>query len=269
MSEVHVTFWDHVEQLRRTLLRIGVVVLLGMVASLVFHKHLFALLEQPIVNLLITGHTQQTHLQGVTITLPHSLVIFSPLEGMTLLFKVSFWVGLVGTSPCWLYMILRFLAPGLTRRERRLLFPFLLLSILFFSLGLLFAYGVTLPIANRFLYELNASMAINLWNLGSYINYSLLLLLAHGLLFETFVVLLFLIHLEVIDSERLAKHRRIAIVTLFAIAALLTPPDVITQCLLALPALALYELMILYGRWCRRRGLAIPITVPHGTAREG
>jgi sec-independent protein translocase protein TatC len=242
MSE-SLTFWDHIEQLRRTLLWTGAVILLGTIISLAFHKHLFALLEHPIVNLLVNEKPSS------------ALVVFSPTEGMTILLKVCFWTGLVATSPFWLYIILKFILPGLTVRERRLAAPFFLLSSLLFSLGVLFAYLVTLPIANRFLYDLNASMATNLWGLGSYISYSLVLLLAHGLLFEGFVILLFLIHLEMIRPEQLVRQRRAAVVLLFIVAALLTPPDVITQCLLALPALGLYELMILYGKYRQKSRL--------------
>lgn len=258
MEEIRATFWDHLEQLRRALLMALAVALLGMVVCLLFHKQLFALLEAPIVKLVDISTTHFPDNQGVKELSP--LIILSPMEGMSLLFKLSFWCGLTATSPAWLYILLRFAAAGMTFREKRLILPFLTLTVLFFSTGILFAYGVTLPIANGFLYRLNASLAVNLWSLGSYIDYSLLLLIAHGILFEGFVVLLFLVHLGIVSPDRLSRHRRLAIVLLFILAALLTPPDVVTQCLLALPAVGLYEAMILYGRL--RNGKT---AVPRGT----
>lgn len=197
---------------------------------------------------LATGET-------LSYELPSSpqLVLFSPTEGMFVAFRVSLWVGLVLTSPLWLLLLLRFAAPGLLPSEQRLLVPFLLLSCCFIALGIAFAFKFTVPLANRFLFHFNASLGQNLWSLSHYTSFTLVLLLGNGLAFELLVVLLFLVHLNYVSAETLAKKRRHAVLAIAILSAILTPPDVVTQMLLGVPLVGLYELTILYARLKRAR----------------
>lgn len=184
----------------------------------------------------------------------HFLLI-SPIEGLVTSLRVSFWAGFVGSSPLWMFVILRFISPGLRNRERKLIFPFLLLSFLFLLLGFLVSMNIIIPIANKFLYIINDSMGSNFWVLSSYLDYTLLLILSNSLAFELFVVLLFLVHLEFIRVDSMREKRRYAIVTSFVLGALLTPPDVFTQCLLAFSLILFYELAILYAVLRKRQRL--------------
>lgn len=124
---------------------------------------------------------------------------------------------------------------------------FILLSILFSSVGLLFGYSVTIPIATQYLYDFNDSLGSNLWSLSFYIDYLFTLLLAHALVFEAAAVLLLLLHYGVITSRKLVEKRAHVYLFMAFIAALLTPPDVLTQLLLLTPMAILYEAIIFYG----------------------
>jgi len=176
------------------------------------------------------------------------LVILGPLEGMMISFKVSFWVGIVLTSPIWIYFILNFIAPGLRKKERKLVLPFLLLSICFLSAGFALAYFLTIPLANQYLLSFNNAIGTNLWSLSNYLDYTLILILANGLAFELALILLLLVHFEFISAQTMADKRRHMIVIAFIVGAILTPPDVLTQFLLAIPLILLYELTILYAK---------------------
>lgn len=296
------SFWDHLEEFRKTILLCIAVVVCGSVLSFVFYDSVLEICARPLLSATQlsgspqlrktswkreslhnpTQHTanvaippgaiirggeqayggQSYHLQpGATVIydLPRpdmELAVFGPTEGMMVALRVSLWVGLVLTSPMCLFLLLRFVSPGLHGNERRLIFPFIGLSCLFIALGITFAYTATLPLANRFLFAFNSQLGHNLWSLGNYMSFTLFLLLAHGLAFELVVVLLFLIHLSVISAQSLRDKRRHAIVGICVLSALLTPPDVVTQLLLAAPMIALYELTIVYARVREYRALA-------------
>lgn len=179
---------------------------------------------------------------------PTKLQILSPTEGLITALKISFWLGLVLTSPLWLYFLMTFIAPALHAGEKLMLLPFLTFSLLFFLAGLAFAYFFTLPIANNYFSLFNAEIGTNSWSLANYLDYTLLLMLSNGLAFEAANILFFLVHYRLISSQQLAKQRNLVIVGAFILAAILTPPDVITQVMLAVPLILIYEAAILYSR---------------------
>lgn len=181
-----------------------------------------------------------------------NLVILNPLEGIWVTFKISLWIGIFISSPLWLFALLQFIVPGLHVQERRLLLPFILTSLAFISLGCAFALLVTIPLANQYLLDFNQTMGMNLWSLSHYLDYTLFLLLANGIAFELAVIGIFFISLKGISAESLAAKRRVAILAAFILAAVLTPPDVLTQLMLAIPLIVLYEGLILYAKFYPR-----------------
>ncbi len=263
------TFWEHIEELRQTLLRAGLAILLAALLSFVFHKPLFQLLlaplEKPNLEKQVLIKERITARKATTLSLPEGEVhlqagesidievpkkgfyLFSPTEGFISVLKVSFWAGLLLSSPVWLLFILHFIQPALRKKERGLIFPFLGLSVLFISVGLLFAYTVTLPIVSRFFMKFNESIGENLWGLGQALDFTLTLVLAHGIVFELYVGLLFLIRFNLITAYQLKRARRPVIVLILVLAALLTPPDLLSQLLLAAPMLILYETTVVYA----------------------
>jgi sec-independent protein translocase protein TatC len=178
----------------------------------------------------------------------YQLVMLGPLDGMRATLMIIFWIGLVGTSPIWLFFILQFLMPAFNQQEKSMVLPFLLLSLIFLTMGFLFAFFITIPMANTYLQAFNSSIGINLWSLFSYIDYSIALMLANGLAFELCVILLFLVHYGFFSAETLIKKRRHMVILAFILGAILTPPDILTQIMLALPLICLYELAIIYAK---------------------
>jgi sec-independent protein translocase protein TatC len=107
---------------------------------------------------------------------------------------------------------------------------------------------VTIPAANSYLLLFNANLGLNLWTLSNYLDYTFLLLIGNGIAFEIGLILLFLVHLGVVSAEFLASKRRHFIVIAFILAALLTPPEVMSQILLAIPLIGLFEASIFYAK---------------------
>lgn len=196
-----------------------------------------------------------------TIKEEKTLVMLSPLEGILVSFKVAFWISFGLTSPIWGFYLLRFILPALHRHERRLLIPFCIASLVCLSLGLLFAYFATIPLANQYLTQFNSSLGSNLWSLSHYVDYTLVLLMANAIAFELGAILLFSVELGLIHAESMRAKRRHVILGAFIIAAILTPPDVLTQFLLAIPLICFYELAILYASisYRHRRGRGDPV----------
>lgn len=230
-------FWEHVEELRKTLLRVMFVVALATIAAFCFHKPLFNLLLSPLEI--------------------DTLYLFSPLEGFTTVLKTAFWVGLLVSSPIWTFFLLQFILPALRGREKRLILPFLLLSAIFITFGILFAYTLTLPLVTRFFRTFNEGIGENLWGVGQTLHFALMLVLAHGLVFELYVGLLFLIRFDFLPADRLRRGRRGVIVLILVLAAILTPPDVLSQILLAAPMLVLYETAIFYAAFRSRKNSTV------------
>lgn len=179
---------------------------------------------------------------------PTTLAILNPMEGVIVTFKICFWTGLVGSSPFWIYCLLQFVAPGLYLEERRKIIPFVIFSFIALFFGAAFAYFVTIPVANHYFISFNSTIGINLWSLSSYVSYSLLLLLANAIGAEIALILFFLIHLGWVTVNHLVRFRRYAIVLAFIIGAILTPPDILTQFLLAIPLLLMYEIAVCYAK---------------------
>lgn len=201
----------------------------------------------------LTSHTYRLPAGGSLIyakkTVPTTaLVLLGPLEGMLTALKTSFWLGGVLTSPLWLLVCMQFIAPALRASEKRLILPFLITSLAFILLGCAFAFMLTIPLANTYLIAFNQEIGTNLWSLTHYLDYTVFLLLANGLSFELCAVGLFAVQLGLITAESLIAKRRIAIVCAFVLGALLTPPDILTQVMLAIPLMLLYEAVILYAR---------------------
>ncbi len=287
MSLSDQTFWQHADELRKTILKSLCVLAIGVIVSLFFYREIFAFLQAPLstplsqkkilreqiinesqkielytlpndaivinqsLNVKIVGNKVSIPPQGnLTIDIAESaskLLIFSPIDGILITFKVCFFIGLAATSPIILYFLLNFVAPALEQRFYRLLTPFIALSVLFMSLGAGFAFFVTIPIANQYLTLFNQEIGTNFWSLSNYLDYTVLLLIGNAISFEMCVIALFLVQMQVLSYHQLQKSRRYFILFAFIISAILTPPDIFTQVMLATPLIIIYELIILYA----------------------
>lgn len=186
-----------------------------------------------------------------TSELSERLWIFGPLEGIMTACKVCFWVGLIGTSPIWIWLVMQFVAPALRSEELRLVFPFLVASLLCLIAGFFCAYYFTIPLSNQYLIDFNSDIGSNLWSLSQYVDYTLFILLANGLAFELGCILFLLVHFRILNVDKMVRIRRYMIVAAFVLGAILTPPDIVSQLLLAIPLIILYEIAIVYARFQR------------------
>lgn len=296
-NEALASFWGHLEDLRRTLLRVLLIIVSFVAVCFICYEPILSILNRPLSEAnAATAHEERLeyfriHNSGsatkkiflpekaqISIQLSDSikfeegshhilpggslvytkssptqeLVLLGPLEGILMSIKISFWMGVLISSPLWLYVLSRFFLPGLQNNEKRLILPFIATSLLFIIIGCLFAYFVTIPIANQYLMTFNQNIGTNLWSLENYLDYTLFLLMANGIAFELAAIGLFAVHLDYLSTEILTNNRRFAILSAFILAAFLTPPDILTQFMLAIPLIALYETLIIYSRLQQR-----------------
>lgn len=233
------SIWEHVEELRKTLLRLIFIIGSGFLILFIFY--------QPILTFLTAHYQETTHLSKQP-----SLLILGPTEGFVLVCKMCFWLSATLTAPFWGWVLLQFILPGLHGKERSLLLPFLLLSFIALWLGILLAWYVTLPITNDYLLAFNSSIGQNAWTLSHYIHYVLVFCLGHAIAAECVILLLTLVHFQFLRHKWLIEKRRHMIVFAFIMGAVLTPPDIFSQILLAIPLIFFYELAILYAKWCNQ-----------------
>ncbi len=224
-------FLDHLEDLRRTLLRMAAAFALAFALALPLAPRVFALLRRPLER-AVGG--AEPYLRSLEVAGAFALAM-----------RVSFWTALILAAPWMIYFATRFVYPGLTRRERRVVTRALFAAAALFALGVALGYAITLPLALRVMLGIHAWMGVRAeWIIGSYIVFALQLLLAFGLVFELPVLLVVLGRLGVITAALLRRYRRHAIVVLLIVAAVLTPPDVVTQIVMAAPLIVLYEICI-------------------------
>jgi len=169
------------------------------------------------------------------------IVGLSPVEYILTQVKVGFLVALVITIPVIIYQLLVFIRPGLNRRERKGIRLILPSFILLFLIGIVFAYFIFLPVAIYFLGNLSKGIIENIWSINKFINFVLLSCLSFGAVFQMPLLLIVLNKLGVVDVKKLKKYRAHVYVLIFLLAAVITPPDFITQLIIGLPLVLLYE----------------------------
>ena len=224
------TVFDHLVELRSRLLRAVAGLLLVFVALLPFANRLYAFLAQPLLDKLPSG--------GQLIAVEVASPFFAPI-------KLAFFVAVVVAMPWLLYQLWAFVAPGLYQRERRLAMPLLASALFLFSAGCAFAYFLVLPAVFGFLASVTPAGVAMMTDINAYLDFVLVIFLAFGASFELPVALVILVLLGWVTPKQLREWRGYAIVGIFVVAAVITPPDVISQLLLAIPMVVLYEAGIL------------------------
>jgi sec-independent protein translocase protein TatC len=228
MDERRMGFMEHLGELRNRLVRAVLFALAAAIGCFFAAAHIINFLK---FELLPPAHMKL-----------HSFTLGEPLFQEI---KVAIVCGLGLTVPYLVYQIWAFVAPGLYTHERKIVMPLILAAILFFLAGGSFCFFVVLPFAVDFLATYGAEHTEVVLQLSAFISFVLFFMLSFGLIFELPVVLYFLARVGVVRSAPLRKFRRYAILGAFVVAAILTPtPDVVNQCLMAVPIWALYELGI-------------------------
>jgi len=215
--------------------------MLVFLALLPFANRLYAWLARPLMDKLPEG----AHLIAVEVASP----FFAPL-------KLAFFVALVGTMPWLLYQLWAFVAPGLYKREKKLAMPLLVSAVTLFYAGCAFAFYLVLPVVFSFLTAITPEGVSMMTDIHAYLNFVMVIFLAFGLSFQMPVALVILTLLGWVTPDQLREWRGYAIVGVFVLAAIVTPPDVISQLMLAIPMILLYEAGIIASRILSPRGAA-------------
>ncbi|MGQ9796302.1 twin-arginine translocase subunit TatC [Desulfosoma sp.] len=224
-------FTEHLEELRRRLIICLVAVGVGFVIAYFFKEKIFAWLMHPLLQALPKDGYQK-------------LIYTAPHEAFMTYLKVSFLGGVALAVPVILYQFWRFVAPGLYEHERRYLYPIIILSTIFFLGGAAFGYLVVFPYGFQFFTSFATEFIAPMISTKEFFSLATRLLIAFGLIFELPLVTFFFAKLGLVNASFLQKHRKYAILLIFIVAAILTPPDVFTQILMAIPLLILYEMSV-------------------------
>jgi sec-independent protein translocase protein TatC len=216
----------HLIELRARLIRALAGLMLVFVCLLPFANKLYGWFAQPLLDKLPKG--------GQLIAVEVASPFFAPL-------KLAFFVAVFAVMPWLLYQAWAFVAPGLYKREKRLAFPLLASALVLFYSGCAFAFFVVLPSVFGFLAHVTPDGVAMMTDINAYLDFVLVIFLAFGISFELPVALVILVLLGWVTPKQLSEWRGYAIVGIFVVAAVITPPDVISQLLLAIPMCLLYE----------------------------
>jgi sec-independent protein translocase protein TatC len=170
--------------------------------------------------------------------------------------KLAFFAALVLAAPVLIYQAWAFVAPGLYQNEKRLAKPLLVAAVLLFYAGCAFAYFLVLPMVFGFLTAITPEGVAMMTDISRYLDFVLVIFLAFGLSFELPVAVVVLVVLGVVTPAQLREARGYVVVGVFILAAIITPPDVVSQLMLAIPMCLLYELGIVAGAVLKRRAAA-------------
>lgn len=228
----------HLVALRNSIIRSLVAVAILFVPYVVFAKQLFALIALPIVRNL-PGSSPDT--VGTMISTDVAAPFIVPL-------KLAFFLAICTAMPYVLHQIWGFIAPGLYLREKRFALPLLLSSILLFYTGMVFAYFLVFPLIFQFFAASTPENVIWMTDINSYLSFIFKLFFAFGIVFEIPVAIVLLTATRLTTVKTLKKGRPYIFVSCFILGMLLTPPDVVSQVLLAVPAWILFELGLILGR---------------------
>ncbi|MBS0200057.1 MAG: twin-arginine translocase subunit TatC [Proteobacteria bacterium] len=223
----------HLLELRLRILRALIGVGIVLAATLPFSNQLYAWLAKPLLRSLPAG--------GQLIATGVASPFVTPI-------KLSFFVALMAAMPWVLYQAWAFVAPGLYQRERRIASPLLASAMALFYIGCAFAYFAVLPAAFVFLAHTTPPGVARMTDINAYLDFVLVIFFAFGLSFELPVALVIAVLMGVVNTKQLREWRGYAVVAIFILAAIITPPDIVSQLMLAIPMCLLYEAGILAAR---------------------
>ena len=233
-------FFEHLEELRRRLIWSILAVAVAFIGAWTYSPTLFRWIELPILPYLPKG----THLAFTT--MPEPFILY---------FRVALYAGIIVASPFLAWQLWLFIAPALYRRERRWAVPFLVVTALFFLTGCAFGYFVAFPRVCQFLIGMGTSTGLTpVITINEYLSIASKTIFGLGLCFELPILVFFLARLGIVTERFLIAKFKYAVLLIFIIAAVITPtPDMMTQCVFALPMIALYLIGIGIAYVFRRR----------------
>ncbi|MGB9699544.1 MAG: twin-arginine translocase subunit TatC [Thermodesulfobacteriota bacterium] len=219
----------HLEELRKRLIYSFIAIGVAFAIAYAFIKQIVEILMRPLLQALPTGS---------------SLIFTAVPEAFFTYLKAALLAGVFFSFPFILYQIWAFVSPGLYEREKKYVLPYIFVSSFFFIIGAVFCYFIVFPIIFRFFLSFSSEFIRPLPAIREYLSFTIKLLLAFGLLFQWPAMILFLARMGVVSPKTLSQNRKYAILAIFVVAAILTPPDLVSQLLLAGPLLLMYEISI-------------------------
>ena len=225
-------FTEHLGELRDRLVRSFIAVGLGFAGAYFFKEKLFELLTAP----LIIAMGESGNAQMIFTGLPEAFFTY---------LKVSLLAGIIFATPVLFYEFWMFVSPGLYRTEKKYLLPVVFLSVFFFLVGSSFGYFIVFPYGFKFFLGFATQTIQAMPSMKEYLSFASKMLLAFGFVFELPLVLTFMARMGLVTVPFLKKNRKYALLLFFVGAALITPPDVVTQVMMALPLMILYEISII------------------------
>ena len=238
MEEEKIPINDHLEELRWRLVKCVIAIAVGFFGTYAFSDKIFNFLVSPLLKVMPEKS------QLIYTSLPEAFLTY---------LKVSFFSGLILATPVILYQIWKFVMPGLYEKEKKFVLPFVLIATIFFFMGSSFAFYVVFPLGFQFFLGFTTDTISALPSMKEYLGLSMRLLFAFGITFELPVIMFFLAKMGLVNHGALRRQRKYAILIVVIVAAILTPPDVISQILLAIPLIALYEISIWVTYLVRRK----------------
>ncbi|MGL4722658.1 MAG: twin-arginine translocase subunit TatC [Desulfovibrionaceae bacterium] len=237
-EEVTMTLLDHLRELRKRLIYIMIALLIGFLLSYGFVEYIFAFIVTPLKAAL----PESTKL--IYTSLPEAFFVY---------LKIAFISGIFVTSPFLFYQLWAFIAPGLYQEEKRYGIILGTFSAFFFTGGAAFCYYQVFPVAFKFFLSFSNDLVEPLPSLSLFLSFALKLLLAFGFIAEIPLFAFFLARLGLISVKKMKQFRRYFIFIAFIAAAILTPPDIFSQSLMAIPMLVLYELSVIIVYFMERK----------------
>lgn len=231
------TFITHLIELRDRLLKSVIAWIVLFVCLFPFANDLYSILAQPMLNKLPQG--------GQMIATEVVTPFFVPI-------KVAMMTAFLGALPVILYQVWAFIAPGLYSHERRLVVPLVLASLILFFCGMAFAYFLVFPVVFGFIIGIAPVGVAVMTDIGKYLDFVITMFLAFGITFEVPIVVIALALSGIVEVEKFKEGRPYVIVGAFVIGAIFTPPDVVSQIMLAVPLWLLYEVGVIVAGWLVR-----------------
>lgn len=226
------TLMSHLVELRSRLFKVIGAVFAIFIALLPFASRIFDFVAEPLISVVPDGE----------------LIALGPVSPLTATIMLSFYISLFAAMPVILYQAWAFVAPGLYKKEKHFAFPLLASSIALFYAGLAFAYFVVFPLIFGFVASFTPDTVAYKPDIAEYVSFIMLLVLVFGLAFETPVATVLSVWTGLTTPEKLGKARPYVFLGAFVVGMLLTPPDIISQTILAIPVYLLYELGIIMSR---------------------
>lgn len=244
-EEEKMTLLSHLGELRVRLTRIVIMILIGFFGFYGISEIAYTYLAEPLTRFLPEGS---------------SLIYTSPQGAFFTYMKVALMLSILGTSPFSFYQVWAFIAPGLYKEEQKAVLPLAFFSAFFFLAGAAFCYFAVFPVAFKFFMGFTSDLVKPMISVEEYLSFALKLIIAFGLVFEMPLFAYFLARLRIITAEAMKKYRKYAILVIFIVAAILTPPDVFSQTMMACPMIFLYEVSIYVAKVARKQDIPTPKT---------